>query len=108
MKHIQIFFYNKIINKELFYDTFQNIKIIKSYILVENYDSENNKLTINKINSVNKKILTGLMIQFNECDILSEILQKLYKIKYNKSDYILDIINVNIYKDENTKAYIIL
>ena len=109
MENVQFFFYNNLLDFNLLNQISENIKIIPSYILVEDYDKENNLLIISNKKSNDKQILKGILVIFDIS--LGEILKKINehdKIKYeNKQIYKLDIVSVNIYKDETTKAYII-
>ena len=105
MENVQFFFYNNLLDINLLNEISENIKIIPSYILVEDYD----KIIISNNKSNNKQILKGILVIFDIS--LGEILKKINehdKIKYeNKQIYKLDIVDVNIYKDDSTKAYII-
>ena len=109
MKYVQFFFYNNLLDINLLNQISENIKIIPSYILVDSYNKENNLLIISNKESSNKQILRGILVQFDIT--LSEILKgmnELYQKKYNnKQMYNLDIVDVNIYKDDKTIAYII-
>ena len=109
MKYVQFFFYNNLLDINLLNQISKNIKIIPSYILVDSYNKENNLLIISKKESINKQILKGILVQFDIT--LSEILTKIIElgqIKYkNKQMYNLDTVDVNIYKDDTTIAYII-
>ena len=107
MKYVQFFFYNNLLDINLLNKISENIKIIPSYILVDHYNKENNLLIISNKDSINKKILKGLLVQFDIT--LSEVLQKILELdKTNhKQNYNLDTVNVNIHKDETTTAYII-
>jgi hypothetical protein len=109
MKYVQFFFYNNLLDINLLNQISENIKIIPSYILVDYYSKENNLLIINNKENSNQQILKGILVQFDIS--LSEILKNINKIdqiKYkNKEMYNIDIVNVNIYKDETTTAYII-
>ena len=109
MEKVQFFFYNNLLDINLLNKISKNTKIIQSYILVEYYKKDNNILIINNEESFNKEILKGILVIFDIS--LSEILKKLNEINEikskNKKMYKLDTINVNIYKDDITKAYII-
>jgi hypothetical protein len=110
MKYVQFFFYNNLLDINLLSQISENIKIIPSYILVDYYNKENNLLIISKKESINKQILKGILVQFDIT--LSEILKKINELdKINKINkiqmYNLDTVDVNIYKDETTIAYII-
>jgi len=108
MKYVQFFFYNNLLDINLLNQISENIKIIPSYILVDSYNKENNLLIISKKDSINKQILKGILVKFDIT--LSETLKGINelsdKIKY-KQMYNLDTVDVNIYKDDTTVAYII-
>ena len=109
MEKVQFFFYNNLLDINLLNKISKNTKIIQSYILVEYYNKDNNILIINNEESFNKEILKGILVIFDIS--LSEILKKLNEINEikskNKKMYKLDTVNINIYKDDITKAYII-
>jgi hypothetical protein len=109
MKYVQFFFYNNLLDIHLLNEISENIKIIPSYILVDQYNEEKNEITISNKESINKKILKGILVKFDI--FLGEILEKLNNIdelkNKNKSMYKMDIVDVNIYKDETTTAYIV-
>jgi len=116
MKYVQFFFYNYLLDINLLNKINENIKIIPSYILVDNYNKENNILIISNKDSINKQILKGIVVQFDitlgkileKINAIFKKINKIDPIKYKNIDiYKIDIVNANIYKDDTTTAYII-
>ena len=106
------FFYNKLINDELINKINEHYQICDGYILVTQYDKENNVLKINENSSNNNIVLPGKIVNFNMK--LEDILNKLNQIEdirfnnKNKNDkYTLDTVWASKIKGGLCKTYII-
>ena len=104
------FFYNKLINHELINKINEHFQICDGYILVTQYDKENNVLEINENASKNNTVLPGKIVNFNMK--LEDILNKLNQIEdirfKNKNDkYTLDTVWTSKIKGGVCKTYII-
>jgi len=103
------FFYNKLTNVELLKKINNNFEIYDGYIIVKDYDSENNILEISKKSLNNNKLLYGKIVKFNMR--LDDIISKINEIEEckleNKIKYTLDTIWANKTFGGTYKAYII-
>ncbi len=73
---VAFFFHNKLSNSELLKKISPNFDITDGYIIIENYDSENDILTISNKNENNNTILYGKIVKFSNMK-LEVILEKL-------------------------------
>jgi len=73
---VAFFFHNKLSNSELLKKITPNFDIIDGYILIENYDAENDILTISDNSKNNNTILYGKIVKFSNMK-LEVILEKL-------------------------------
>ena len=83
---LKFFFYNKLNNLELIKKININFEIYDGYILIQNYDIENNILEINNKSSKNNKLLYGKIVNFNMT--LDDIIKKINEIDECKLDKI--------------------
>ena len=106
---VLFFFYNKLTNIELLQKINNNFVIKNGYVLIQNYDYENNILEISEDPINNNTILYGKIVNFDMK--LDDVIIKINKIdeckNNNKTKYILDnIFTYNTSKDI-CKAYVI-
>ena len=105
---ISFFFYNKLTNIELIKKINNYFKIDDGYILIQNYNSENNLLEIDD-KLTNNKLLYGKIVDFNMN--LYDIIKKINEIEEckleNKTNYTLETIWTNKTYGCTYKAYII-
>jgi len=73
---VAFFFHNKLYNSELLKKITPNFDIIDGYILIENYDAENDILMISDNSKNNNIILYGKIVKFSNMK-LEVILEKL-------------------------------
>ena len=102
---INIFFYNKLNNINNIKTITNKYDCIPGYIFVNSFDSNKDKLIIGNNNTI---ILKGLVVTFYMP--LNELLIKLSNIndiKYKKSKYLLEKINVITYDKGIINCYII-
>jgi hypothetical protein len=94
---VGLFFYNKLKNIELIKKINDNFEIYDGYIMVQNYDSENNFLEISEKSVNNNNILYGKLVIFDTN--LDDIIKKINEIEEckleNKKKYTLQKILVN-------------
>jgi len=106
---VNFFFYNKLTNLELIKKININFEICDGYIIIQNYDIENNLLEISNKFSENNKLLYGKIVNFNMK--LDDIIKKINEIdecKFkNKIKYTLEEIWVSKTFGGTYKAYII-
>jgi hypothetical protein len=106
---VNFFFYNKLTNLELIKKININFEICDGYIIIQNYDIENNLLEISNKFSENNKLLYGKIVNFNMK--LDDIIKKINEIDEcklkNKIKYSLEEIWVNKTFGGTYKAYII-
>ena len=106
---VRIFFYNKLTNIELIKKINNNFEIENGYIIIQNYDNENNILEINDNKSLNNKILNGKIVNFDMK--IYDIVNKINEIEEckleNKIKYTVDTIWVNKISGGTYKSYII-
>ena len=106
---VSFFFYNKLTNLELIKKINTNFEIYDGYIMVQNYDIENNILEISDNSSNNNKLLYGKIVNFDMK--LIDIIKKISEIDEckleNKLKYSLEQILINKIIGETYKAYII-
>jgi hypothetical protein len=106
---VKFFFYNKLTNLELIKKININFEIYDGYILIQNYDIENNILEISNKSSKNNKLLYGKIVNFNMT--LDDIIKKINEIDEckleNKTKYLLEEIFTNKTFGGIYKAYII-
>lgn len=106
---VRLFFYNKLKNKELIKKINDNFEIYDGYIIVKNYDSENNFLEIDNNSINNNKLLYGKIVIFNMK--INDIIQKINEIEEckleNRIKYTLETIWVNKTFGGTYESYII-
>jgi hypothetical protein len=106
---VKFFFYNKLTNLELIQKININFEINDGYIIMQNYDIENNLLEISDNSSKNNKLLHGKIVNFNMK--LDDIIKKINEIDEckleNKIKYSLKEIWTNKTFGGTYKAYII-
>jgi hypothetical protein len=106
---ISFFFYNKLTNTELIKKINNNFEILDGYIIIENYNRENNVLEINDNLMNNNKLLYGKIVKFNMN--LDDIIKKINKIEEcrleNRTKYTLTTIWANKQFGGTYKTYII-
>jgi len=106
---VKLFFYNKLTNLELIKKINIKFEIYDGYILIQNYDIENNLLEICDKSSKNNKLLYGKIVNFNMK--LDDIIKKINEIDEckleNKIKYSLEEIWTNKTFGGTYKAYII-
>ena len=100
------FFYAKLTDTELIKKISNNFEINDGYIIIENYDRQNNILNISDNSSNNNKLLYGKIVKFNMK--LEDVIIKINEIQEIKfKNYILDTIWTNSKFGGVYKAYII-
>lgn len=95
---VLFFFYNQLTNLELIKKINKTFEIYDGYIMIKNYDKENNILEISDKNMYNNTLLYGKMVNFNMTmeDIIAKINQiDECKFKNRNTNYILDTIWAN-------------
>ena len=106
---VRFFFYNKLTNEELIKKINTNFEVYDGYIIIKNYDIENNLLEISDKTANNNKILYGKIVNFNMS--LNDIIIKINEIEEckikNKIKYILETIWANKIFGGMYKSYII-
>lgn len=107
---VKIFFYDKLNDVELIRKISNNFTIHDGYIIIKNYDIENNILEISSNSNINNKILCGKIVSFN-MDI-DNILKKIneieeYKFNNDKIRCSLNIIWANKFFGGLYETYII-
>ena len=106
---VSFFFYNKMSNPDIVKKISPTFDIIDGYILIENYDSENDILTISNKNENNNTILYGKIVDFSnmKLQIILEKLSEIEECKFKKQKYTLDTIWANKKFGGVCNAYII-
>jgi hypothetical protein len=106
---VRFFFYNKLTSIELIKKITTNFEICDGYIIIENYNIENNILEISNKAINNNKILFGKIVNFNMK--LDDIINKINEINEckieNKTKYKLEIIWANKMFGGTFQTYII-
>ena len=106
---VKFFFYNKLIDLELIKKININFEICDGYIIIQNYDIENNLLEISDKFSKNNKLLYGKIVNFNMK--LDDIIKKINEIDECKLEkkikYSLEEVWTNKTFGGSYKAYII-
>ena len=107
---VKFFFYNKLTNIDLIKKINDNFEIYDGYIVIQNYDSENNILEIcDKKSLNNNKLLYGKIVDFDMK--LVDVIKKINEIEdlklENKIKYTLEEIWTNKTFGGTYKAYII-
>ena len=105
---VTFFFYNKLTNEELLKKINIHFEINDGYVLIQNYDIENNILDIcdNSIN--NNVILHGKIVIFDMTldDVIKQI-SEIEECKFQKIKYTLETIWPTNVFELASKAYII-
>ena len=95
---VYFFFYN---NHLLFEKINNKFEINDAYIIIENYNEENNILEISNNNKNNNKILLGKIVKFDNINIMENILKIIIK-NYNttilKNIWTTKLNNGGVYK----------
>jgi len=106
---VRFFFYNKLTNVELIEKISNKFEIYDGYIIIQNYDIENDNLEISNKSLNNNKLLYGKIVDFNMN--LDNIIKKINEIEdckfKNKIKYLLEEIWTNKTFGGTYKAYII-
>jgi hypothetical protein len=106
---VKFFFYDKLTNIEVLKKINNDYTIYDGYILIQNYDNENNFLEISHVSINNNKILYGKIVDFNMK--FDDIIKKINEIKEckieNKTKYMLKTIWANKFSGGTYNAYII-
>ena len=106
---VRFFFYNKLTNVDLINQINKSFEMYDGYIIIQNYDKENNLLEISNNSLNNNKILNGKIVEFNMK--LEDIIKKINEIDECKSEskmkYSLEQIWTNKTFGGTYKAYII-
>lgn len=106
---VKFFFYDKFTNVELIKKISNNYEIYDGYIIIKNYDSENNFLEISNNILDNNLLLYGKIVDFNMK--VDDIIKKINEIEEckikNKIKYTLETIWTNRILGGTYKAYII-
>ena len=106
---VRFFFYNKLTNVELIKKININFEIYDGYIIIQNYDIENNVLEISDKSSNNNTLLYGKIVNFNMN--VNDIIKKINEFDEckleNKIEYSLEQIWTNKTFGGTYKAYII-
>ena len=106
---VKFFFYNNLTNVELIKKINNNFEIYDGYIIIQNYDSENNVLEISDKSFNNSKLLYGKIVDFDMN--LDDIIRKINQIEEckleNKIKYTLETIWTNKVFGGMYKSYII-
>ena len=106
---VSFFFYKNLINIDLIKQISLNFEIDDGYIIVKNYDIENNILEIDNNQNNNNIILHGKIVNFNSK--FDEIIKKINEfhefIKDDNKKYTLNRIWVNKKSGALCKSYII-
>lgn len=106
---VRFFFYNKLTNIELIKRINPNFDIYDGYIIIKNYDRENNLLEISDNQLNNNTLLYGKIVNFNIS--IDDVIKKINDIEEckieNKIKYILETIWVNKKSGGTYSAYII-
>lgn len=112
MYMVYFFFYDKFINVELLSKIHEKFDMFDGYIIIQNYDSDNNILEINDDPINNNKFLYGKIIHFEEkLDFVVSKMKYIEEFKFkniNKNiKYKLDAVWVNKKLGGVYKAFII-
>jgi hypothetical protein len=105
---VTFFFYNKLTNVELLKKINIHFKINDGYVLIQNYDSQNNILEISDKSINNTTVLHGKIVIFDMT--LEDVIKKINEIdecKFKKTKYTLETIWPNDVFGLVTNAYII-
>ena len=102
---VKFFFYNKLTNIELIKKINNNFEIYDGYIIIQNYDIENNFLEISDKSLNNNKLLYGKIVNFNMN--VNDVIQKINEIEECKIKNKLEEIWTNKTFGGTYKAYII-
>jgi hypothetical protein len=106
---VRFFFYNKLTNVELIKRINHNFDIYDGYIIIKNYDRENNLLEISDNPLNNNTLLYGKIVNFNMS--IDDVIKKINDIEEckieNKIKYILETIWTNKKFGGTYSAYII-
>jgi hypothetical protein len=107
---VTFFFYNNLTQIELIKKINTKFEIYDGYILINNYDIENNILEINKRSLNNNKLLCGKIVNFNKMK-LEDVIKKINEIEefkiQSKTKYNVETIWTNKTLGGTYKAYII-
>ena len=105
---VTFFFYNKLTNEELLKKINIHFKINDGYVLIQNYDSQNNILEISDKSINNNTVLHGKIVIFDMTleDVIKQI-NEIEDCKFKKPKYTLETIWPNDVFGSVTHAYII-
>jgi hypothetical protein len=105
---VTFFFYNKLTNIELLKKINIQFKINDGYVLIQNYDKQNNILEISNKSIDNNTVLHGKIVIFDMTleDALNQI-NKIEECKFKHTKYTLETIWPNDVFGSVTNAYII-
>jgi hypothetical protein len=110
LKMVKFFFYNKFTNIEVIKKITTNFQIFDGYIIIQNYDPENDILEISNNSINNNKLLYGKIVNFYMK--FDDIIKKISEIEEckinNKIKYTVKTMWVNKQFGGTYKAYIIL
>jgi hypothetical protein len=106
---VRLFFYNKLTNVELIKRINNYFEIYDGYIMIQNYDMENNILEISDNSLNNNQLLYGKIVNFDMK--IEDIIKKINEIDEckleNKIKYTLETIWTNSKLGGTYEAYII-
>lgn len=106
---VHFFLYNKLTKIELIKKINNNFEICDGYVIIQNYDRENNLLEISNNPLNNNKLLYGKIVDFNMN--INDVINKINEIEEckleNKIKYTLETIWANKNCGGTYKAYII-
>jgi len=105
---VSFFFYNKLINEEFLKKINIHFKINDGYVLIQNYDSQNNILEISDVSINNNTVLHGKIVIFDMTldDVITKI-NEIEECKFKNTKYTLETIWPNDVFGSVTNAYII-
>lgn len=89
------FFYNKLTTNELLDEISSSYSVVDGYVMVCDYDLENNKVQFNNDADTNNKILVGKIVKFNDnfITVIQEIINLHKNQHITKTKYTIEKIN---------------